>query len=155
MRIQVLLPCLLLLALGGLLISKKSRPGMVTADAPQLVVGRSPTEAGASVAWGKSQAAADSAKQAAEFSAPAPVGESGAQLLEWATGDDIAVALADADAEKRADARQAAVQSGDRSLIPVLQSAAERVTDAREKAALLEAADFLALPTMSEAQAGE
>ena len=53
------------------------------------------------------------------------------------------------------DARQAAVQSGDRSLIPVLQSAAERVTDAREKAALLEAADFLALPTMSEAQAGE
>jgi hypothetical protein len=150
MRIQVLLPCLLLLTLCGLLVLQKSRSGNVAADAQPVVAHPSPGETGKLEENRITTAAADRTEV---FPAPEPEAEAVADLPARPTVDEIATALADADADKRADAREAAVQSGDRNLIPVLQSAAERATDAREKVALLDAADFLGLPTMSEALA--
>jgi hypothetical protein len=151
MRIQVLLPCLVVLTLCALVVSLRSRVNNVAAEVPRLVAGQTPRETGK---LEEKRITIEAADRTDVFPAAEPVAEATNDLAAWPTADEIAAALADADAEKRADARAAAVQSGDRTLIPVLQSTAERVDDAREKVALLEAADFLGLPTMSEAVAG-
>ena len=51
----------------------------------------------------------------------------------------------------REAAVQAAVQFGSRDAIPRLQDAADRADDPEEKSAILEAIEFLKLPTLSEA----
>lgn len=143
MRLKIFLPCLLVLALcGGLLLPKKT---LQSAALPAIT------------------AAPGIDKMPAENFSPAPVkavvppAERLANLQSQTASDGvlavdaIIVALDDGDAEVRLAAREAAVQSGDRNLIPALQVAAERVTDAREKTSLLAAVDFLQLPSLSEA----
>ncbi len=48
---------------------------------------------------------------------------------------------------------EASIQFGGHSAVPVLKDLAERTTDPDEKKELLDAAEFLALPTLSEARA--
>jgi hypothetical protein len=75
-----------------------------------------------------------------------------AEGMSLLTTDAIAAALKDLDPSIRAAACAAAKQSGDRRLIHTLISAAGDGSDAREKAALLDAADFLRMPTLTETQ---
>lgn len=50
---------------------------------------------------------------------------------------------------------ESAIQYGDRSAIPVLKALAEQTTDEAEKKELLDAANFIALPTISDARAAK
>jgi hypothetical protein len=52
--------------------------------------------------------------------------------------------------EVRRAAVEAAIQFGSRDAIPVLRQAADRASDLREKVFLMEAAEFLELPTRTE-----
>jgi hypothetical protein len=61
---------------------------------------------------------------------------------------EILAALSDSDAQVRTAAREAAVQFGDKSAAPVLRETAQNISDAHEKVALLEAADYLELPPL-------
>jgi len=56
--------------------------------------------------------------------------------------------LTNSDPEIRAAAREAAVQFGDRTAAPPLRAVAAQMEDLDEKKALLEAADFLELPSL-------
>jgi hypothetical protein len=60
--------------------------------------------------------------------------------------------LTNSDKEIRAAAVESTIQFGSRDAIPVLQEQAAHTDDPNEKKDLLEAADFLALPTLSEAR---
>lgn len=138
------MPCLILLTLCGWLVlsptsAKKMPPPAIESAPPQ--------------------------KNAEMFSplpkrkvfAPAAVVESSVHetvATELCTADEIRSALNASDADTRAAARRAAVQSGDHSLVDALQLAAENVVDAREKTALLDAAEFLDQPTLTEVLAG-
>jgi hypothetical protein len=83
------------------------------------------------------------------------------QLIQtWAVADDasgieniINEIATNSESEVRYAAIRAAKQSGHREIIPTLQDVAARVDDLKEKRALLDAAEFLAGPTVSE-QAG-
>lgn len=76
------------------------------------------------------------------------------ELQALAMNDDmeslelILAELTNSDAEIRVAAREAAVQFGDRVAAPALRAAAAQVESPQEKAALLEAADFLELPSL-------
>jgi len=78
------------------------------------------------------------------------------RLQEWSTQDDSASFnnilndLTNVDKDVRLAAIEAAKQFGNRDAIPILQADAASATDTDEKIALLEAADFLALPTIAE-----
>jgi len=61
--------------------------------------------------------------------------------------------LTDPEKSVRAAAIESAIQFGSRDAIPVLKAAASNTPDSDEKKALLDAADFLALPSMLEVQA--
>jgi hypothetical protein len=157
MRIKTLLLCLLVLACCGLLVvwqetSRHPRP--VAADAAAVSVMKTdqlnPPPSGE-----KTTLAADHFPQPVETD-PA---ERAAQLQtlaaanDAAAADEIISALTDPDARVRTAACAAAVQCGNRNLIPALQAAADGAGTAREKMDLLAAAEFLQLPTMSEALA--
>ena len=58
--------------------------------------------------------------------------------------------LDNASAEVRGNALEALKQLGDRQAIPVLQQKAETISDPAEKARILAAADFLAMPKFGE-----
>jgi hypothetical protein len=60
--------------------------------------------------------------------------------------------LTNSDKEIRAAAVESTIQFGSRDAIPVLQDQAAHTDDPNEKKDLLDAADFLALPTASEAR---
>jgi hypothetical protein len=60
--------------------------------------------------------------------------------------------LTNSDKEIRAAAVESTIQFGSRDAIPVLQDLAARTENPGEKKNLLDAADFLALPTLSEAR---
>jgi hypothetical protein len=60
--------------------------------------------------------------------------------------------LTNSDKEIRAAAVESTIQFGSRDAIPVLQDQAAHTDDPNEKKDLLDAADFLALPTLSEAR---
>jgi hypothetical protein len=62
----------------------------------------------------------------------------------------ILAELSNSDKEIRAAAVESTIQFGNRDAIPVLKDLATRTQDPDEKKALLDAADFLALPTMTE-----
>lgn len=69
--------------------------------------------------------------------------------------DSIAVIMAsltNAAPEVRAQAVLAVKQTNDRSLIPVLNDLAAHTEDYQDRYALLDAAEFLGLPTMTEAE---
>ena len=78
------------------------------------------------------------------------------RLDQLAASDDpadlrpILADLTSPDKDIRAAAIEAVKQFGSRDAIPTLQNLAANTTDVEEKAALLEAADFLALPSLSE-----
>ena len=78
------------------------------------------------------------------------------KLTELQANDDAAslhailADLTNSDKEIRAAAVESTIQFGSRDAIPVLQDLAARTTDPGEKKDLLDAADFLALPTLSE-----
>ena len=80
------------------------------------------------------------------------------KLTELQANDDAAslhailADLTNSDKEIRAAAVESTIQFGSRDAIPVLQDLAARTTDPGEKKNLLDAADFLALPTVSEAR---
>ena len=80
------------------------------------------------------------------------------KLTELQANDDAAslhaimADLTNSDKEIRAAAVESTIQFGSRDAIPVLQDLAARTTDPGEKKDLLDAADFLALPTLSEAR---
>jgi hypothetical protein len=65
----------------------------------------------------------------------------------------ILTELGDPDKEVRAVAIEATIQFGDRSAIPVLKDLAATTTDSGEKKALLDAVEFMSLPTMTEVHA--
>ena len=81
------------------------------------------------------------------------------KLQELQANDDnasfqaIISELTNADKTIRAAAVEAAIQFGNREAIPVLKELAVRTGDAAEKKELLDAADFLALPTLTEVRA--
>ena len=58
--------------------------------------------------------------------------------------------LRDARPEIRSAALEATIQFGSRDAIPVLKELAAQTEDAREKVAILDAADFLELPSFRE-----
>jgi hypothetical protein len=62
----------------------------------------------------------------------------------------IVGAFTNAKVEIRKAAVEAAIQFGSRDAIPFLEDAAEKTDDAREKVDILDAIDFLKLPTLSE-----
>ena len=62
----------------------------------------------------------------------------------------IIASLQDAELEIRQAARDAAVQFGSRDAIPILKELAAKTEDARERVELLDAAEFLKLPSLSE-----
>ncbi len=57
------------------------------------------------------------------------------------------------DAEVRHAAVEALIQYGNRDAIPILRQRAELVSDPKEKAELLAAADYIALPSLTELKA--
>jgi hypothetical protein len=67
-----------------------------------------------------------------------------------ASRDEILSELQNPDKAIRAGALEAIVQFGDRSVVPRLEQLATETTDTQEKAALLEAAEYLKLPSLSE-----
>jgi len=67
-----------------------------------------------------------------------------------ASRDVILSELQNPDKAIRAGALEAIVQFGDRSVVPRLEQLAAQTADAEEKAALLEAAEYLKLPSLSE-----
>jgi len=77
-----------------------------------------------------------------------------AELMALAMNDDtnslntIWSELANPDKEIRAGALAAVVQFGDRSVVPRLRELAAQTDDAAEKVSILEAADFLELPSL-------
>ncbi len=72
---------------------------------------------------------------------------------DFSAVDKIIGALGDKNPEVRMAAREAAVQAGNQDLIPALMVAVSQTDDAREKAELLNAIDFLQLPALGEALA--
>jgi len=62
----------------------------------------------------------------------------------------IIAALKDERPEIRKAALDAAIQFGSRDAIPILKELAEKTEDAREKVEILDAIEFLALPSLSE-----
>jgi hypothetical protein len=82
-----------------------------------------------------------------------PGGSRPGQALPPASSDSVDGILADLEkpgAELRQAALQRAKELGDRAMIPRLREIAERTDDPREKAAILDAIDFLNLPTIAE-----
>ena len=79
-----------------------------------------------------------------------------AELMALAMNDDtnslntIWSEFANPDPEIRAGALAAVVQFGDRSVVPRLRELAAQTDDAAEKASILEAANFLELPSLTE-----
>jgi len=67
--------------------------------------------------------------------------------------ESILAELENADPNIRQAAVDAAVQFGSREAIPRLAQAAAQAQDAKEKSAILEAIDFLKMPTLAEALA--
>jgi len=67
----------------------------------------------------------------------------------------ILTELGNSDQEVRAAAVEATIQFGDRSAIPVLKDLAATTADSGEKKALLDAAEFLSLPSMTEIHAAK
>jgi hypothetical protein len=98
-------------------------------------------------------AAGDAAKNAADLQAHLD------KLQELQANDDAASLLAilseltNSDKTIRAAAVEATIQFGSRDAIPVLKDLAARTGEAAEKKQLLDAADFLALPTLTEIRA--
>jgi len=76
------------------------------------------------------------------------------RLQQWSTDDDptslsnILADLTSSEKEIRDAAVEAAKQFGSTNAIPALKAAAESTDDVQQKIAYLEAADFLALPSM-------
>ena len=66
--------------------------------------------------------------------------------------EGVLAALGSSDKTMRAAAIEKAKNFEDRSVVPPLQAAAERLEDAEEKAALLAAIDFINLPSVAELQ---
>lgn len=81
------------------------------------------------------------------------------KLLELQANDDpeslkaILTELANPAPEVRAAAIEATVQFGSRDAIPLLKDLAATTTDSTEKKALLDAVEFMSLPTLSEIHA--
>lgn len=81
------------------------------------------------------------------------------ELLDLAMNDDsdsltaILAELENRDKDIRTGALDAVIQFADRAAIPHLRELAERTLDSAEKARLLEAADFLELPSLTEVMA--
>ena len=83
------------------------------------------------------------------------------KLQELQANDDsaslkaILTELVNPDKEVRAAAIEATIQFGDRSAIPVLKDLAATTADSGEKKALLDAVEFMSLPTMTEVRAAK
>ena len=81
------------------------------------------------------------------------------KLRELQSNDDAAslqailAELANSDKTIRSAAVEATIQFGSRDAIPVLKDFAARTADPAEKKQLLDAADFLKLPTLTEIHA--
>jgi type IV secretory pathway VirB10-like protein len=81
------------------------------------------------------------------------------RLQDLQTQDDAASLqailseLTNSDKTVRAAAVESSIQFGNRDAIPVLKDLAARTTDPAEKKQMLDAADFLALPTLTELRA--
>ncbi|MEO6034380.1 MAG: HEAT repeat domain-containing protein [Verrucomicrobiota bacterium] len=65
----------------------------------------------------------------------------------------ITEGLRDDEPEIRRAAREAVIQFGSRDAIPILKELAVKTEDAREKVELLDAAEFLKLPSLTEVRA--
>lgn len=84
------------------------------------------------------------------------VQERNAELMALAMNNDavsfntIWSELSNPDREIRAGALAAVVQFGDRSVSPRLRDLAAKIDDAEEKVAILDAANFLELPSLTE-----
>jgi hypothetical protein len=67
-----------------------------------------------------------------------------------ASRDAILAELENPDPEIRKGARDAAIQSGDRSVVPRLKEVAEKTQDPAEKAEILAAIEYINLPSLTE-----
>lgn len=81
------------------------------------------------------------------------------ELMELGARNDpesfqkIIFGLSDADPEIREAALEATIQFGDRDAIPILKELAAKTDDPQEKVEILNAAEYLALPSFSEIRA--
>jgi len=82
------------------------------------------------------------------------------QVQTWAQADDpsgleniMSELATNSETQVRLACIAAAKQSGNREIIPTLKETADRTEDLKEKQALLDAAEFLAGPTVSEQSA--
>jgi len=66
---------------------------------------------------------------------------------------EIISQLSDPTPAIRKAALEATIQFGDRAAIPILKELASKTEDAREKLEILDAAEFLAMPTLTEVRA--
>jgi hypothetical protein len=66
---------------------------------------------------------------------------------------ELLVTLSDSNPKIRRAALDAVIQVGDRAAIPTLKALAAKTEDAREKTALLDAVEFLEMPSLSEIRA--
>jgi HEAT repeat protein len=111
----------------------------------------------ANVAVSIAQVAADTNKLAQEHEAY--VQSQIDKLQELQAHDDtqslqtILSALTNSDKDIRAAAVESTIQFGSRDAIPVLNNLAARTEDPNEKKELLDAAEFLALPSLTEIRA--
>jgi hypothetical protein len=154
MRPKIYLPVLGLAGLTVILLwpdkAHRPKPGSASVAEPAAIAGSIPVNSSPPPAK-----PAMAAPIIAPDSVPAkPAAITGEELQALAMNNDaeslqkILAALNSSDPEIRAAAREAAVQFGDRSAAVQLRAAADAATDYSEKQALLEAADFLELPSL-------
>jgi hypothetical protein len=90
------------------------------------------------------------------LSTPRHTGNLFDDLNTWAMNNDdasrdaILAEMRNPDKEVRKAALEAAIQFGSRSVVPTLRDVAEETEDAGEKAAILEAIDYINLPSLTE-----
>ena len=122
----------------ALAVNSNEEPTKATSNAPSTAPGTS------NLATGPSPVHANYVRQrAAELNALAMKNDS-------ASRDAILAELQNPDPQIRKAALEAAIQTGDRSVVPRLQEIAAQTEDAGEKAEILEAIEYINLPSLSE-----
>lgn len=160
-------------ATGGLLLQRLTDPGVTLARSPsssheaepaerQGLIPRAPASPDIKAPLTPPVPASDSDTEARDGDEPAQDLQSGyvqqriQELQDLAMENDsaslkaIISELANPDPEIRKAALEATIQFSSRDAIPGLQQAAARTTDAKEKAAIEEAIEFLKLPSLTE-----
>ena len=170
MRPKFVIVLLLLawLVLGGALVLKRSLEHKTAPPANSLAVTPAPSADSNALAQAPSPpepapvpvpVAATPAKTLTDEARQAAIDEEIDRLQTWSANDDpqslsnILADLNNPEKDIRDAAIEAAKQFGSTNAIPALKAAADATDDPHEKVALLEAAEFLSLPSLTDLRA--